>query len=239
MSSTVFTDGVGPPISAAWLNDVNQAVYNGSVIASSIGTTGSPVVVNTASPPTAGQVLTASSPLQASWVTPTGGGGGGGTGTVTSVGVILANGFSGTVATPTTTPSITISTSITGLLKGVSGSLEAAINADLPVMSSTIGGAVPTPPNNTTTFLRGDGVFATPPTSSPAPPVVVGLLAVLRASAVPTTPIVVVTTGYLTIADGGQGLYFWDSTSTTADNGGTVIACTANGSSAGRFLKLF
>ena len=33
---------------------------------------------------------------------------------------------------------------------------------DLPTMTSTTGGAVPTPPNNTTTFLRGDGTFATP-----------------------------------------------------------------------------
>jgi len=29
-------------------------------------------------------------------------------------------------------------------------------------MSATVGGGVPTPPNNTTTFLRGDGTFATP-----------------------------------------------------------------------------
>ena len=32
--------------------------------------------------------------------------------------------------------------------------------ADLPAMTNTVGGAVPTPPNNTTTFLRGDGTFA-------------------------------------------------------------------------------
>jgi hypothetical protein len=29
-------------------------------------------------------------------------------------------------------------------------------------MTSTVGGGVPTPPNNTTTFLRGDGTFAAP-----------------------------------------------------------------------------
>ena len=39
-------------------------------------------------------------------------------GTVTSVSVVPANGFAGTVATATTTPAITISTSITGVLKG-------------------------------------------------------------------------------------------------------------------------
>lgn len=45
-------------------------------------------------------------------------GGGGGGGTVTSVSVVSANGFAGTVATATSTPAITLTTSITGLLKG-------------------------------------------------------------------------------------------------------------------------
>lgn len=39
-------------------------------------------------------------------------------GTVTSVSVVSANGFAGTVATPTTTPAITLSTTITGIVKG-------------------------------------------------------------------------------------------------------------------------
>lgn len=34
--------------------------------------------------------------------------------------------------------------------------------ASMPVMTASTGGAVPTPPNNTTTFLRGDGTFAAP-----------------------------------------------------------------------------
>lgn len=52
----------------------------------------------------------------------------------------------------------------TGILKNTTttGVPSIATNADLPVMSATVGGAVPTPPNNTTTFLRGDGTFATP-----------------------------------------------------------------------------
>jgi hypothetical protein len=52
----------------------------------------------------------------------------------------------------------------TGILKNTTGTgvPSIAINSDLPVMSATVGGAVPTPPNNTTTFLRGDGTFATP-----------------------------------------------------------------------------
>lgn len=52
----------------------------------------------------------------------------------------------------------------TGLLKNTTGTgiPSIAVNSDLPTMTATVGGAVPTPPNNTTTFLRGDGVFAIP-----------------------------------------------------------------------------
>ena len=193
-----------------------------------------------------------------------------GSGTVSTVSVVSANGFVGTVANPTTTPAITMGTSLTGLLKGngtamsvatsgtdysagtsalatgiiksttgtgaftiavaadfptlnqnttgsaatwttarllagnsvngsanvpfankfivqgtadtgltgaqflgalgtgivknttTTGVLSIATGADLPTMTATVGGAVPTPPNNTTTFLRGDGTFATP-----------------------------------------------------------------------------
>jgi len=43
---------------------------------------------------------------------------GAGSGSVTDVSVVSTNGFAGSVATSTTTPAITISTSITGILKG-------------------------------------------------------------------------------------------------------------------------
>jgi hypothetical protein len=52
---------------------------------------------------------------------------GGGGGTVTSVSVVSANGFTGTVATATTTPAITLTTSITGLLKGNGTAISAAV----------------------------------------------------------------------------------------------------------------
>jgi hypothetical protein len=47
-------------------------------------------------------------------------------GTVTSVSVASANGFAGTIATGTTTPAITITTSVTGLLKGDGTAVSAA-----------------------------------------------------------------------------------------------------------------
>jgi hypothetical protein len=50
-----------------------------------------------------------------------------GTGTVTSASVVSANGFAGTVATATTTPAITLTTTITGLLKGNGTAISAAV----------------------------------------------------------------------------------------------------------------
>lgn len=58
-------------------------------------------------------------------------GGGGGTGTVTSVSVVSANGLAGTVATATTTPAITLSTSVTGALKGNGTAISQAACSDL------------------------------------------------------------------------------------------------------------
>lgn len=49
-----------------------------------------------------------------------------GSGTVTTVSVASANGFAGTVANATTTPAITVSTTITGILKGNATAVSAA-----------------------------------------------------------------------------------------------------------------
>lgn len=51
----------------------------------------------------------------------------GGTGTVTSVSVVSANGFAGSVANATTTPAITLTTTVTGILKGNGTAMSAAI----------------------------------------------------------------------------------------------------------------
>lgn len=52
---------------------------------------------------------------------------GSGSGTVTSVSVASTNGFAGTVATATTTPVITLKTTVTGLLKGNGTAISAAV----------------------------------------------------------------------------------------------------------------
>jgi hypothetical protein len=65
---------------------------------------------------------TAAGTWDLSYIPPAGGGG-----TVTSVSVVTANGFAGTVATATSTPAITISTGVTGLLKGNGTAVSAAL----------------------------------------------------------------------------------------------------------------
>jgi hypothetical protein len=69
---------------------------------------------------TTGQVLTATTGGAPTWAAPAT------SGTVTSVSVVSANGLAGTVATSTTTPAITLSTTITGILKGNGTAISAA-----------------------------------------------------------------------------------------------------------------
>lgn len=69
----------------------------------------------------------------------------GGSGTVTSVSVVSANGLAGTVATATSTPAITLSTTITGILKGNGTAISAVtigsgLTFDGTTLSATGGG---------------------------------------------------------------------------------------------------
>ena len=62
-----------------------------------------------------------------------------GSGTVTNVSVVSANGFAGTVATDTTTPAITLSTTVTGVLKGNGTAISAAVaNVDYVPLSTVL-----------------------------------------------------------------------------------------------------
>lgn len=67
-------------------------------------------------------------------------------GTVTDVSVASANGFAGTVANSTTTPAITLSTSVTGLLKGNGTAVSAAAS-----------GTDYAPATSGTSLLKGNG----------------------------------------------------------------------------------
>jgi hypothetical protein len=66
---------------------------------------------------------------------------GGGGGSVTSVSVVSANGLGGTVANATSTPAITLTTSITGMVKGNGTALSAAVaGTDFQAPIGTISG---------------------------------------------------------------------------------------------------
>ena len=70
-------------------------------------------------------------------------GGGGGSGTVTNISVVTTNGFAGTVATSTTTPAITLATTVTGILKGNGTTISAAI-AGIDYLAGPLTGDVTT-----------------------------------------------------------------------------------------------
>ncbi len=80
------------------------------------------------------------------------GSGGGGSGTVTSVSVTNGNGLTGSVANPTTTPAISLGTSISGVLKGNGTAISAATAGTDYVVP---GGALGTPSSGTATNLTG------------------------------------------------------------------------------------
>lgn len=148
-----------------------------------------------------------------------------GSGTVTSVSVATANGFAGTVVNPTTTPAITLSTTVTGVLYGNGTSVAAATGGQLPVMTATVGGAVPTPPNNTTTFLRGDGTFAAPAGGGTVTSVSFtgGLISVATAT---TTPA-------FTVAGTSGGIPYFSSASTWATSAALAANAIVIGGGAG------
>jgi hypothetical protein len=69
---------------------------------------------------TAGQILKSNGASVPTWINND-------AGTVTSASIVSANGFAGTIANASTTPAITVSTSITGVLKGNGTALSAAV----------------------------------------------------------------------------------------------------------------
>jgi hypothetical protein len=129
-SSMIKVDSVGKIVAAVAGTDyltTNQTItLSGAVTGSgttAITTTLANSVVGTANLSATG-TPSSSTYLRGdnTWATITAGG----TGTVTSVSVVSANGFAGTVATATVTPAITLTTTITGVLKGNGTAISAA-----------------------------------------------------------------------------------------------------------------
>lgn len=65
----------------------------------------------------------------------------------------------------------------------------------------------------------------------------VATITALRLFAVPVTTSYVFMRGYLLAGDGGEGFFVWNATSTTADNGGTIIQ--VSGVATGRWTRVY
>jgi len=86
---------------------------------------------------------------------------GGGSGTVTSVSVATANGFAGSVATETTTPAITVRTTITGILQGNGTAVSAATTTGSGSVVLATSPILVTPALGTPTALIGTNITGT------------------------------------------------------------------------------
>jgi hypothetical protein len=90
-----------------------------------------------------------------------------GSGTVTTVSVASANGFAGTVANPTTIPAITVTTTVTGLMKG-NGTAASAATAGTDYISPA--GGTFTGEIITAASASGGAGFNLPPGLAPTSP---------------------------------------------------------------------
>jgi len=82
--------------------------------------------------------------------------------TLTVSNTITLAGTDSTVMTFPTTSATIARTDAAQTFTGVQTFSTPIATGSVATMTSTVGGGVPTPPNNTTTFLRGDGTFAVP-----------------------------------------------------------------------------
>ena len=139
-----------------------------------------------------------------------------GSGTVTSVSVVTANGFAGTVATATTTPAITLTTTITGVLSGNGTAISAAtttgtgdvVLATSPTLVTPNIGAATGASLTTTGALRSNTSLILEETGAGTDTITMQAPASIAASYVLTLPVDDGTSGQLLSTD-GAGVLSW------------------------------
>lgn len=160
-------------------------------------------------------------------------------GTVTGASVVTANGFAGSVATSTTTPAITVSTTVTGVIKGNGTAMSAAVagtdylsptgngsgltslNAS-SLASGTVGSArLGSGSATSSTYLRGDGTWSTLPSGGTVTNVT-GTLPISIANPT-TTPDVSIANAKADASTKGAATF---NSSYFSDNGSGLIANT-------------
>ena len=160
------------------------------------------------------------------------------TGGVTSVSVVSANGFAGTVATSTTTPAITVSTSITGVLKGNGTAISAA----------TAGTDYLAPPSGTAILKANSGgalANATAGTDYVAPGGALGTPSGGTLTSCSGLPISTGVSGLgtnvataLAVAVGSSGAVVTNGGALGTPSGGTLSSCTVDGTNAVGFRSI-
>ena len=150
------------------------------------------------------------------WATPAG------TGTVTSASVVAINGFTGSVATATTTPAITIATSITGVIKG-NGTAISAATAGTDYTTPAGAEALTNKTYNGNTWTAGSGIF----TMSPGKTLTVSNTIALAGtdSTTMTFPSASASIGYINVPQNSQSAAY---TTVLADQGKHLLHPSAD-----------
>lgn len=170
----------------------------------------------------------------------------GASGTVTTVAVVNANGFNATIANPTTAPNITLSTTVTGIIKGNGTALSAAVAADFPILNqdttgtaaaanglksatTTISVSSATAPTTGQVLTATNGTTATWQTPSSGYTLPTASTTVLGGVKIDGTTITINGSGVISSAGGGAGVVAVDGGSATS----TFVANVDGGNAAG------
>lgn len=166
------------------------------------------------------------------------------TGTVTSASIVSANGFAGTVATATTTPAITLRTTITGLLRG-NGTAISAATADtdfltptgsaanltnFPIFNQNTTGSAATFTTGRTIGITGDLTYTSPAFNGSANVTAAGTLATVNSDVGSFTNanVTVNAKGLVTAVSNGSSSDAWNLTGNTVTAGSHFLGSTNN-----------